>query len=134
MKKWGLLVALLLSAPSFAGGSTTTKTLVDGCRAYNDIQDGTAEQKYGDDALTFGKKSMGLGYCTGYINGFLSGYSAGSYGSEKKWYCLPRTVTADQISRVLIKRLDDRPEFEDMEPLPFMLAILSSTWPCPATP
>ena len=49
--------------------------------------------------------------CIGYIEGVYDGYQAGtsSLGGQPPW-CIPEDTTLDQLARVVMKRLKERPE------------------------
>lgn len=101
--------------------------LVQGCRVLAAIDDGTADAKYGASDL---RSAISAGYCSGYINGFIGGYTYGAHDAARKRVCIPAGVTTPQIARVLVQRLDEKPQFEHVAQLPFVIGVLAATWPC----
>lgn len=120
---------LLAPAPASAQPvQPSARTLVEGCVAFNAISDGESEPAHLTESEVL-SRVLAAGYCAGYLKGFIGGYSARAETVEFQ-YCLPRGVTVDQISRVLIARLREVPQFEHIEQLPFVLATLHGVWPC----
>ena len=133
-----LACAFLLSASSavraqgMMPNTPTAKIFVDGCRELARIEAGENEPaSYSEQQVMEG--IVGAGNCLGYINGFLSGYGYAGYqaaGPNVKKICIPSGVTHGQIARVLVARLNEKPEFEHLPALPYLVAILKLTWPC----
>lgn len=121
----GLLCSSVVQAQVVPG---TAKDLADGCRIAAAIEDGTADRKY--SGADFNQQIIAAGYCYGYINGFMGGYSKGTYGLPSKEICLPAGVTIPQIGRVLARKLEEKPEFEHLQQLPYVVGVMMSTWPC----
>ena len=139
IRSYCLFAAFVLAAPSpqaFAQAQSdppsTAKALVDGCRELSRIDSGESEpESYSEEQVLVG--ILGAGNCLGYINGFLGGYGFAAHqavGPNTEKICIPKGVTQGQIARVLVNRLEQKPEFEHVAPLPYVIAILQMTWPC----
>lgn len=127
MKLLAAIPALLaFSMPAQA--AMTAKSLVDGCRVASAIEEGNPD---GLPAEYMEERLMLAGMCLGYIDGIVGGHTSGARNDPSaRMFCLPGNVTTAQISRVMIAKLKQYPEHENMNALPFTLGILAGTWPC----
>lgn len=67
--------------------------------------------------------------CTYYVNGVLDGYEIG-VGPEKSLICLPDKVSRGQLTLVVAKYLEDRPEMLQNDPEYLVIDAISKAFPC----
>lgn len=128
---WAFALAITASLHCLAAESSqphSAKWLVDHCAAANAVTDRTAREKYG--ASESGNTALSAGYCYGYVAGFLSGFSAGKSSPKELHACVPSEVGPAQIARLLEVRMKEKPEFEHVPALAFLMGVLRGTWPC----
>jgi hypothetical protein len=126
------LAALAVSASCFAqeaAPAQNARWLVDQCSAANSLADGTAQQRFGEAKAA--TTALAAGYCYGYLAGFHSGFSAGKHSPQELHACVPDGVNPAQTARLLEVKLRQKPEFEHVEAMVFLMAVLHTTWPCP---
>lgn len=119
-------------AQAQAGKSLIARDLVDGCRTAIAIMEGQEEPPNLSQEEVMGT-IMGAGTCTGYLQGFIGasqyvGHDA--VGPNTTKMCVPSGVTILQLARLLSTRLAEKPEFEHVPALPFVIGVLGGTWPC----
>ncbi|WP_180859674.1 Rap1a/Tai family immunity protein [Stenotrophomonas maltophilia] len=115
-------------------GPMTARSLVEGCDALVTMEAGENEPSGWNQERAIGGV-LGAGVCLGYIKGFFGGYNFARHdatGPNVQKICIPSGVTHPQIARLLSTRLRASPELEHIDAYPFLIAVLSSTWPCGA--
>jgi Rap1a immunity proteins len=135
--KCTVLTCAILGLLSFGGqsfaqtvrrDSSRADGLVDACKAAVNSSYGT--EVYPTHFSSAEEIALASGYCTGYLNGFVGGTSMMAAKGGKAQFCLPKDVSIDEIAKVLIKGLDDKPQFGSAPSLGFVIGILTVTWPC----
>ena len=115
-----LLLVFLTAPVGDAADSVTSSVLLRSCEA-----------ALGDD-----EDAKGLGmFCLGYVGGLADTYAVvqGVVPEEhrKELMCIPSTVDAEEMVRVIVKYLKDHPKLE-AEPARVTAAVaLSKAYPCP---
>jgi hypothetical protein len=136
--KWTRVAFFLMASLAVAGvnaqGSQNTSRadgLADACKAYlNATYGSVVYPTHASNEIEIGLSS---GYCSGYINGLISGSSLVAPRGGKPFFCVPKGVSVEEYAKLFIKNVDEHPELGHQSPLVVFLAILSTTWPCPAT-
>jgi hypothetical protein len=126
------MLALSTTGHSQENSSRTAGQLVSGCRTFLQIESGTDTSPGQSDAGSL-LAVLNAGYCTGYIAGFINGNSFAAYeasGKNTNKICIPKGVTTSQVARVLVRRMEEKPEFEHVAELPFVIGILQLSWAC----
>lgn len=74
------------------------------------------------------------GYCLGLLNGFAKAYQQShifyELGAEKKLPCVPAEATGDQLIRILVKYLKDKPERLHEPYGPLVYSALAGAFAC----
>lgn len=71
------------------------------------------------------------GFCVGYVAGIVDSYGyIASYSSGPLQFCLPHNATAQQVSDVAVKYLDDNPAQRHMTAALLVLAAVKQAFPC----
>lgn len=110
-----LLVFCLWSSVSFGQTftSATANYVLTGCRTYLAlIEGGPAEARY----------AIPMAFCEGSIDAVVS--------LSDNRLCIPRKVKENQIVRVVIQYLDERPERHHESFALLALEALAAAWPC----
>lgn len=69
--------------------------------------------------------------CSGYVKGIVDAEDAlNSWGYTEKHYCLPPKVTTQQLVRVVVKSIEEVPEYHHMSAGRFVLTALHAAFPC----
>jgi len=74
------------------------------------------------------------GFCSGKISGFRNsgmyarGFTDGEI--EKLWFCIPPEIKAEQMTRIVIKHLQDNPETLHKSAPELLLSLFIKAFPC----
>jgi hypothetical protein len=80
-------------------------------------------------------ESYEAGLCSGYVSGVHFGHSFTAVMYKlKSSYCMPKDVTFDQTSLVVLKYLNEHPESLHLPAHELVLASLIRAFPCPVAP
>lgn len=130
-----LVAASLALSPAPAGATgkgATAGQLADGCRALHSLLDGQEESpNISQEDATIRMARAGL--CSGYTQGVITGYvlAGSASGAESSTnLCMPEEVMANQLSRMVVKHVQDHPETEHEDATKFIVTLLLRTFPC----
>lgn len=128
-----VLLALSLALPSIYAREpqhVRADTLASGCRAAAEILGNTGSDDGPQGQLEAMKFTLGAGNCIGYIRGFIAAHSLMTHRGGAPQYCLPDGVSTEQIARLLVRRLEEHPQFMHSPDMVLVLGVLQGTWPC----
>jgi len=131
-----LLMLLVSSDSTFAEFSRyqTGTGLLEDCKAAIRVLDGTSSQTFDFDTSVRARE------CLSYVNGILDMETFYRHvlildkipiKKNSILGCIPGDVTLDQQIRVIVKFLEDHPEFLNLPSSALITEALSTAFPCP---
>lgn len=116
-----LLAVASAILPLNAFATDGNKLLTD-CKAANSIQD------TGNDPS---RNFLGVGYCLGRIEGIsVMNFILLEKGSNSAMFCKPKGVTIGQMTRIVVRYLEEHPEKLHIDPSFLIVLALGDAYPC----
>ena len=104
--------------------------------AEEQIEDASTNYLYGNcmDFVYQDETLTTSAYCKAFIQGAINAHKhLSTHHQIPKHFCLPKTITEKKIINILIKFIDENPNFIEKPAIATLYYVLDETFPCPGS-